>query len=129
MTRFTFFASALVIGIATAAAQPARAQSAPSATPVAPHAMAGQAAGMAMPDAQRGMHEKMMADMKAMDAKLDALVTKMNAATGAAKVNAIAEALTALVGQHKAMHDGMMQMQREMMMQMHGPATMPMGAK
>ena len=61
MTRFTFFASALVIGIATAAAQPARAQSAPSATPVAPHAMAGQAAGMAMPDAQRGMHEKMMA--------------------------------------------------------------------
>ena len=37
------------------------------------------------------MQQKMMADMKAMDAKLDALVTKMNAAKGDAKVDAIAQ--------------------------------------
>lgn len=37
------------------------------------------------------MHQTMMADMKAMDDKLNTLVTKMNAATGEAKVDAIAD--------------------------------------
>lgn len=66
-----------------------------------------------------GMQNKMMADMKAQDAKVDALVAKMNAATGNAKADAIAELLTAMVQQHKTMRDGMMQMHDDMMMQMH----------
>jgi hypothetical protein len=133
MTRLTFFAAILAVG-AVLAPPLTRAQAAPSATPAAqqPAArpMAGQAPGAAMPAMpMMGMHEKMMADMKAMDVKLDALITKMNTATGAARVDAIAAALTALVEQHKAMHGGMMQMQSQMMMQMHAPAAMPMGAK
>ncbi len=67
----------------------------------------------------RGMQNKMMADMKARDAQIDALVAKMNAATGSAKVEAIAELLTATVQQHKTMRDGMLQMQDGMMMEMH----------
>lgn len=64
------------------------------------------------------MRNTMMADMKAQAAKVDALVTKMNAATGNAKVNAMAELLTALVSQHRTMRDGMMQMEDGMMKQM-----------
>ena len=36
------------------------------------------------------MHQKMMAEMQAMDQKLDSLVAQMNAAQGQAKVDAIA---------------------------------------
>jgi len=43
----------------------------------------------------------------ASDAKLEELVKKMNDATGQAKTDAIAEVVTALVQQHRAMH-GMM---------------------
>ena len=74
--------------------------------------------------------QKMMAEMKAMDATLDVLMTKMNAATGEAKVDAIAELLTAIVQQRAAMHDRMMQMQSQMMgqmMQMHGQMMKQMG--
>lgn len=56
------------------------------------------------------MHEQMMAEMKAGDARLDALVTDMNAATGDAKVNAVAAVVTELVRQQKSMHDHMAQM-------------------
>jgi|GEM_PF-1745798 len=61
------------------------------------------------------MHQKMMADMKAMDDKLNTLVTKMNAATGDAKVNAMAELVTAVVQQRGTMRDAMMRMQGQMM--------------
>jgi hypothetical protein len=132
MTRFTFLAGALVIGGLVAVTLSARAQSPSSTTAVVhqqdAHPMAGQAPGMAMPDAQMmTMHQKMMADMKGMDAKVDALVIKMNTAKGAAKVDAIAETLTSMVRQHKTMHEGMMQMHGQMMMQMHSPMTTPMG--
>lgn len=130
MTRFTFLALTLAMGGMIAVTPSVLTQSAsptPTAQQQAPRPMAGRAQGMAMPDAQMmGMHQKMMADMKAMDATLDGLITKMNAAKGTAKVDAIAEALTTMVQQHKAMRDGMMQMQGQMM-QMHDPATMPMG--
>jgi hypothetical protein len=122
MTLFKFLAAALVIGGVVAVAPIARAQQPASAAPQMDHQPTTGPAPMSM-----GMHEKMMADMKAMDVSLDALVTKMNAATGSAKVDAIAEALTMLVGQHKSMRDGMMQMNGQMMMQMHAPAGMPMG--
>jgi hypothetical protein len=61
------------------------------------------------------MHEQMMAEMKAANAKLDQLVQKMDAATGDAKVNATADVVKELVSQHKAMHDRMGQMHQQMM--------------
>jgi uncharacterized membrane protein len=61
------------------------------------------------------MHEQMMAQMKAGDAKLDALVKEMNAATGNAKVNAIAAVVTELVMQNRSMHEHMGQMHQQMM--------------
>ena len=61
------------------------------------------------------MHEQMMAEMKAGDAKLDALVKDMNDAKGEAKVNAVAAVVNELVLQHKAMHGRMGQMHQEMM--------------
>ena len=61
------------------------------------------------------MHEQMMAEMKAGNAKLDALVKDMNAARGDAKINAVAAVVNELVGQHKAMHERMGQMHEQMM--------------
>jgi hypothetical protein len=45
---------------------------------------------------------KMMDQMKQATARLNALVTKMNAATGAAKTDAIAELLTAIVSDRQS---------------------------
>jgi hypothetical protein len=67
-----------------------------------------------MPDMMK-KHEQMMADMKAGDAKLDALVKEMNAAAGDARVNAVAAVVNELVRQHKAMHGHMGQMHEQMM--------------
>ena len=61
------------------------------------------------------MHEQMMAEMKAGDAKLDALVTQMSTAAGSAKVDAVAAVVTELVRQQKAMHQHMGQMHSQMM--------------
>lgn len=61
------------------------------------------------------MHEQMIAEMKAADAKLDALVKEMNAASGDTKVNAVAAVVTELVRQHKSMHERMGQMHQQMM--------------
>ena len=61
------------------------------------------------------MHEQMMAEMKAANAKLDQLVQKMDAATGDAKVNATGDVVRELVAQHKAMHTRMGQMHQQMM--------------
>ena len=58
-----------------------------------------------------------MAEMQAMDKKLDELVQRMQSATGPAKVDAIAEVVTALVAQHKDMHSRMSGM--PMMQQMN----------
>ena len=61
------------------------------------------------------MHEQMMAEMKTADSKLDALVKEMNAATGDAKVNAVATVVAELVRQHRSMHERMGQMHQQMM--------------
>jgi hypothetical protein len=61
------------------------------------------------------MHEQMLAEMKAGEAKLDALVKEMNAATGDAKVNAVAAVVNELVREHRAMHGRMGQMHQHMM--------------
>ena len=75
------------------AAQADKAVPTPQKAPAPP-----QAKGMA---GMKGM------DMKASNAKLDELVAKMNAAQGQAKVDAVAEVVTALVQQHQAMHGNM----------------------
>ena len=63
-------------------------------------------------------HDKMMADMKAADQKLDPLVAKMNAATGQAKTDATAATVTELVAQRKQRHEMMMKMQHGAMTHM-----------
>ncbi len=56
------------------------------------------------------MHQKMMAEMTAMDQRLQDLVTQMNAAQGQAKVDAMAAAVTELVNQQTQMHEHMASM-------------------
>lgn len=68
--------------------------------------------GSGMMDQNR---DKMMADMKAADTRLQELVAKMNSATGDQKVNVIADLLTQLVNDQVAMHQRMMQMGGGMM--------------
>lgn len=74
----------------------------------------GMQMGMSMQDMMK-MHEKMMADMKAEQAKLDELVKKMNSATGDAKVSVMAELLTEIVRDHRTMGERMDTMHQHMM--------------
>jgi hypothetical protein len=60
-------------------------------------------------------HQQMMADMKAGDAKLAALVNEMNAAAGDAKINAVAAVVNEMVRQQRAMHGHMAEMHQHMM--------------
>lgn len=60
------------------------------------------------------MHEEMMAEMKAADAKLDALVATMNTATGENRIAAVTAVVNELVRQHKGMHARMGEMQQMM---------------
>lgn len=87
----------------------------PVASP-APPSPGGQM-GMPMQDMSK-MHEKMMADMKAAQTRLDDLATKMNAATGEAKIVAMAELLNEFVQQHRNMNQRMGDMHQRMMGQM-----------
>jgi hypothetical protein len=57
--------------------------------------------------------QKMMADMKAGQEKLDDLIAKMNAATGEGKIAQMAAVLTELVARQKAMHAHMTMMGHE----------------
>jgi hypothetical protein len=59
--------------------------------------------------------EKMMADMKAADQRLDNLVATMNTASGMEKTAATAAVVTDMVTSHRTMRDGMMKMQQDMM--------------
>jgi hypothetical protein len=75
--------------------------------------------------------EKMMADMKAADQRLDGLVATMNTASGMEKMAATANVVTEMVTQSRAMRDGMMKMHESMMSYMMehmqaGAASMPM---
>jgi hypothetical protein len=64
-------------------------------------------------------------NMMASNEKLDELVKKMNAAQGPAKVDAIAEVLTALVHEHQSMHGNM----ASMMSMMHNAGAAQSDAK
>jgi hypothetical protein len=62
-------------------------------------------------------HEKMMADMKAADARLEALAQKMKSAQGDQKISAMQDLLTQLVQDQIEMHRHMAMM-HDMMPQM-----------
>jgi hypothetical protein len=70
------------------------------------------------------MHEQMMAEMKANDAKLDALVKDMNGATDDARTTAVIAVVNELARQHNAMHDQMGEMHQHMMGMMGGRGMM-----
>lgn len=78
-----------------------------------------------MDESMMDHHKEMMAKMEAMDARLDELVKKMNAATGSKKTDAAAAVINELVAQRRQMRDHMMAMQPEMMK--HMMAHMRMG--
>jgi hypothetical protein len=59
------------------------------------------------PDAEAGKATPAPKPATASNARLDELVKKMNGAQGQAKVDAIAEVLTALVQEHQRMHGNM----------------------
>jgi hypothetical protein len=87
--------------------------SAQQATPKAPeHTMPMPPSGGMM------NHAKMMSDMKAADARLEALVQTMKSASGDDKVRAMQELLTALVQNQVDMHRQMSMMHDHMMSQM-----------
>ena len=64
--------------------------------------------------------EKMMAEIKAADARLDDLVGKMNAAAATEKAAATAAVVNEMVTQRHTMRDGMMKRQHGMMGHMMG---------
>jgi hypothetical protein len=68
----------------------------------------------AMPDMLK-MHQQMMAEMKAGDARLEALVKDMNAAAGEKRVMSMMAVINELVRQHQSMHGHMGQMHEQMM--------------
>lgn len=108
----TAMSAILAVGIGITRFGVGSAQAAPRQNPAAQGAQAQSQPGMAE---MMKMHEQMMAEMKAGDAKLDALVKDMNAAARDAKVNAIAGVVSELVRQHKAMHGRIGQMHQQMM--------------
>ena len=118
---------AISIGLALAALLHRSFESAVTAVPLVAASRADQAQSPTPPPAsgqpaQASMaemmkrHQGMMADITAADLKLDELVTKMNAATGEAKVAAIAQVVSELVHQQKTMHEHMGMMEQQMMM-------------
>lgn len=106
----------LALGVFTA--HPGQAQTAPNDTAAM---KPGMGAHM-MAD-----HQKMMADMKASQKKLDDLVAAMNQATGDDKVNKLAAVVTEIVAQHREMCGRMMSgNMTPMSMMQHAPeATAP----
>jgi hypothetical protein len=90
----------------------------PAATAMA-KPQAAMAADMAAKcQAMMADQQKMMADIQAADRRLDDLVGKMNAASGMEKADATAAVVNEMVTQRRAMRDGMMKMQHEMMAHM-----------
>jgi hypothetical protein len=112
-TTALLFCLAVVLAPSAGFAQAAPAHQHPAA------AQAKPAAGMdAKCQAMMAEHEKMMAQTKDADTRLDGLVATMTAATGPAKVDATAAVVTEIVAQRKAMRDGMMTMETDMMSHM-----------
>ena len=87
-----------------------------SSTPSAP---AGQPPQGNMGEMMK-RHQQMIADINAADLKLEELAKDMNAATGDARIAAIAHVVNELVRQQRAMHEHMRTMDQQMMKRMMG---------
>jgi len=108
-----------VLALVFVAARPGQAQT----TDNDPAAVTQGPGAQAAPD-----HQKMMAEMKASQKKLDNLVAAMNQATRDDKVDKLAAVVTELVAQHREMCERMMSgtMKMPMSMMQHAPeATAP----
>jgi hypothetical protein len=90
----------------------------PAMVKPAPAQMKMPAAMEAKCQAMMVEHDKMMADMKVADQRLDGLVTNMNAAKGMDQPIATAAVVTEMVKQHQAMRDAMMKSDHDMMTHM-----------
>lgn len=116
-TRFTTYlvcaGTALLLSVAIGHAQNT-AHEHPSAPP--------QETGTPQGQATASQHA-MMADMQAAQKRLDDLVSQMNAATGAEKVDRIAAVVTEMAAMHKRMSGMMMQGGMMQMMQKPRDAT------
>jgi hypothetical protein len=93
----------------------ARAQTETQGKPA--HSRHGQMGGTMMEECKAMMssREEMKSEMGSAQAKLDALVEQMNVAEGDAKMEAMAEVITALAAQRKSMMSKMMGIQPQMM--------------
>jgi len=124
-TLFVMAAGALAVSLAAAAPRGALTASLLAAQQAPPPATEpGQAMPSNMTDMMKHHHEMMMAEMKTADATLEQLAAQMNAATGDAKVAAMAAVVNELVRQQQAMHEHMAQMPMMMMMMMDGRGMM-----
>ena len=81
-------------------------------------AMGGQGGMMQQCKAMMANMKDMRAKLGVMDSSVDALLTEMNAATGAKKIDAMAAVINELVSQRKTMRGMMMEMQPKMMAHM-----------
>jgi hypothetical protein len=112
--RISMILAAAAIGVAVVALARDSAVPVDAAAVQTPQTGQKGMAGMPMQDMAK-MHEKMMAEMKAEQARLEELVTKMNSASGTAKVDAMAGLLTAIVQNHGKMIERMDMMHQHMM--------------
>src|SRR4051794_6710817 len=78
------------------------------------HSAPASGAAAPAPDPKMSQMMPMMCCSPEQDARLDALVATMNAATGTAKVDAMAALLNALVAERATMHQQMMGMMKMM---------------
>jgi hypothetical protein len=106
----------LFIGSGLAAAQTG--QGATPASPSTPEAGEQMQMMMKMRGRMMAERQKMLAEMKAMDQRLDELVAKMTAAEGADKIDAVAAVVKELVAQRTILRGRAMGMQGRMMEQM-----------
>lgn len=112
--RLTVSAAAILTLALTSSMRPFDLSTSAAAQSASPSAQPREQAPSNMQDMMK-MHEQMVAEMKAADTRLDALVKDMNAASGDAKVNAVAAVVSELVRQQKSMHAHMGQMHQMMM--------------
>ena len=119
MTRLALVSAVLAVLTFGPGFSPVEAAQDPSTQAATPHHefehQQSAKEGDAGPHQMMKMHQQMMAEMKAAAARLDALVTDMNAATGDARVTALAAVVNELARQQKAMSGRMGHMCEQMM--------------
>lgn len=118
MKRFALFTSTFVIlGLGAFSIRPLAQSQAAGSAATAQHEEHHplQAPTPAQEQQMMDMHQKMMAAMHSQDAALQALVAKMDAAKGQARIDTMADLLKAVVQQRTSMRDDMMKMQGMMM--------------